>query len=104
MFLDKTKIVDKVGNPILVSGVVVFYYCDTKKVAIDIQNPWSYISNASQAVLKQIVSKYPFEAQREGQLSLRLHSREIAREITKALANDLNPSGVAVGNPGDGWF
>jgi len=91
-----TKIVDKIGNPLMVSGIVVFYYSDTKKIAIDIRDPYPYVANAAQAVLKKVVSKYPFESTRQGQLCLRLHSKQIAKDLTSSLQQDLNSAGVTV--------
>jgi len=91
-----TKIVDKIGNPLLVSGIVVFYYSDSKKIAIEIRDPYSYVANAAQAVLKKVVSKYPFESTRQGQLCLRLHSKQIGKDLTSSLSDDLQSAGVKV--------
>lgn len=42
------------GNPLLVSGIVVFYFSDSKKIAIEIRDPLAYVANAAQAVLKKV--------------------------------------------------
>jgi len=91
-----TKIVDKLGNPLLVSGIVVFYYSDTKKIAIEIRDPFPYVANAAQAVLKKVVSKYPFESAKQGQMCLRLNSKQISKDLTTTLSQDLQHAGVTV--------
>lgn len=36
------------------SGIVVFYFSDSKKIAIEIRDPHAYVANAAQAVLKKV--------------------------------------------------
>jgi len=59
--LPNTKVIDYNGNPLIVSGVVVYSWSDTKKAALDIVNRELFVSNQAQAVLKSIVSQYPYE-------------------------------------------
>eukprot|EP01127_Copromyxa_protea_P013860 TRINITY_DN3770_c0_g1_i1.p1 TRINITY_DN3770_c0_g1~~TRINITY_DN3770_c0_g1_i1.p1 ORF type:complete len:256 (-),score=43.38 TRINITY_DN3770_c0_g1_i1:42-809(-) len=94
--LHPTKIVDKTGTPLMVSGIVVYYFSDPKKIALEIRDPIQYVSNAAQAILKGVVSKYPFESTRPGQLSLRLNSRQIAKDLATSLNADLNDAGIHV--------
>jgi len=61
MDLPNTKVIDFNGNPIIVSGVVVFHWSDTTKAALDVVNREQFVSNQAQAVLKSIVSQYPYE-------------------------------------------
>jgi len=96
IYLPATKIIDKTGNPLLVGGIVVFYYSDSKKIALEIQNPVVYVSNAAQAVLKKVVSRYPFEATRQGQYCLRLNTKQISKDLTNSLSEDLSSAGISV--------
>lgn len=75
---------------------MTFYFSDAKKIALEIADPVQYITNASQAILKKVVSRYPFESKKEGQLCLRLHSRQISHDLTNSLSHDLKPAGVSV--------
>jgi len=59
--LPNTKVIDLNGNPLIVSGVVVYYWSDTRKAALDIAAREMFVSNQAQAVLKSIVSQYPYE-------------------------------------------
>jgi len=59
--LPSMKVIDKLGNPILISGVLVYNFVNTKRAAIDVNNPDEFVRNQAQAVVKQIVSQYPYE-------------------------------------------
>jgi len=74
----------------------VYHFFDTKKVSLDIANPAQFVSNAAQAILKKVVSKYPFESKRAGQLCLRLNSKQISHDLTTSLAEDLKDHGIAI--------
>jgi len=56
-----TKVIDKDGNPVMVSGVVFYHFRDTKKAALDILDKQTFVSDQAAAVLKQIVSHYPYD-------------------------------------------
>jgi len=59
--IHKTKVIDKDGNPVLVSGVVFYHFEDTRKAALDIFDRQTFVSDQAAAVMKQIVSQYPYE-------------------------------------------
>jgi len=61
MELPHTKVIDKNGNPVMVSGVVFYYYRNTRKVALDVLQPEIFVRDQASAVMKQIVSQYPYE-------------------------------------------
>jgi len=61
MELPHTKVIDKNGNPVMVSGVVFYYYRNTRKVALDVLTPEAFVRDQASAVMKQIVSQYPYE-------------------------------------------
>jgi len=56
-----TKIIDANGSPLLVSGVVIYYFHDTRRAALDMLNRDSFVRDQASAVLKQIVGSYPYE-------------------------------------------
>jgi len=59
--LPNTKVIDRDGNPVMVSGVVFYHFKDTKKAAIDILDRQTFVSDQAAAVMKQIVSHYPYD-------------------------------------------
>lgn len=61
MELPHTKVIDKNGNPVMVSGVVFYFYRNTRKAALDVLLPETFVRDQASAVMKQIVSQYPYE-------------------------------------------
>jgi len=85
--LPVTKVVDKNGNPLLISGIVVYHYVDTKKSVLDVENAHHFITNQAQAVMKQIVSQYPYENLLEDEhgACLKTEASEIGQTFVKSL-------------------
>jgi len=90
------KIVDKTGNPLNVSGIVVFCIQHSKKAAIDVKNPREFTLNAAQTVLKTVVSRHPYEATKPGQMCLKSNASQISQEMVQLLQQDVNVAGVKV--------
>jgi len=96
LHLPVTKIVDKTGNPLNVSGIVVFYNQDCKKSAIDVSDPREFTSNAAQTVLKTVVGRHPYEAVKPGQMCLKANAKEIGQEMVQLLQRDVVVAGVKI--------
>jgi len=94
--LPATKIVDKSGNPLIVSGIVVFWNENSKRAAIDIQNTWDFTCNAAQAVLKAVVSRHPYESDKEKELCLKTHGKQIGKQMVELLQKDVDSAGVKI--------
>jgi len=95
--LPVTKVVDRNGNPLLVSGIVVFQYVNTKRAALDIENANTFVRDQSQAVMKQIVSEYPYETHEgdEG-ACLKTEATEIGSRLVEVLQKKVNIAGAKV--------
>lgn len=98
--LPNSKVVDKNGNPLIVSGIVCWHVANAKRAAIDVQNVNLYVQNEAQAVLKKIVSMYPYEAHdeegKEHHLSLKVEASEIQKQMAKMLHRQVKPSGARI--------
>lgn len=96
--LPNVKILDVNGNPLHVSGIVVFSFERTKRVAIDMQNATSYVENQSLAVLKQVVSRYPYEHWDDGHHEdcLKTSGDKIQGELVRALQKQVSIAGAKV--------
>jgi hypothetical protein len=53
-----TKILDKNGNPLLVSAIIVYHIVNTKRAALDVKDSAQFVRLQAMAVLKRIVSQY----------------------------------------------
>jgi len=92
--LPVTKIVDKAGNPLNVSGIVVFWIENTKRAALDVSDPKEFTCNAAQAVLKAVVANHPYEADRA--LCLKTNAKQIGKEMVIRLQKDVTEAGVRI--------
>jgi len=94
--LPPTKIVDKSGNPLIVSGIVVFWNENSKRAAIDIRNTREFTGNAAQAVLKSVVARHPYESEKHNELCLKTHGKQIGKQMVDQLQNDVVSAGVKI--------
>jgi len=96
--LPTTKVVDKNGNPLLISGIVVYRFVNTKRCAIDVQDAAFFVSNQAQAVMKQIVSQYPYEilGDEEHGACLKTEAAEIGSKFVKLLQTKVKLAGAKV--------
>jgi len=90
--LPNIKVVDRNGNPLVVSGIVVYQFDNIKKSKIDFQDSSTFVRNQSQATLKRIASRYPYEVE---ETSEELCFSRNADEIT-SLAREILQKQVAI--------
>jgi len=91
-----TKIVDKTGNPLHVSGIVVFSFLNSKKCAIDVTDPHNFTLNSAQTVLKIVCGRHPYATSKPGQLCLKSNASQISRELADCLQKDVQVAGVII--------
>lgn len=92
--LHKSVVADGNGNPILIGAVVTYEYRDTKKTALDVENPHEFVMSQAQAVLKRIAAKYPYEAA-EGH-NLKGEADEIGVELVAHLQEQVARAGAVI--------
>lgn len=98
MDLPNQKIVDKRGNPLYVSAVITYQVLNARKSVLEVTDVRSYVIAQAQAILKQHVSKYPFECMDadDNQLSLRKDGRKIERNMIADLQRSVEKTGVKI--------
>jgi regulator of protease activity HflC (stomatin/prohibitin superfamily) len=94
--LPTTKIVDKNGNPLLVSGLISYKVVNSYKAAIDVQNYAQFIMQQGTAVLKNVVSRYPYEDTELDDVSLKGEQNIITKELMQELQALVNVAGLEV--------
>jgi len=96
--LPNIKVVDKNGNPLDISGIVVYHFENVKKSNIDFQNASLFIKNQSQATLKRIASRYPYEVEETDKehLCLSKHGDEISTKAREVLQKQVGIAGVVI--------
>lgn len=93
--LKTTKIIDKKGNPIMVSAIVIMRVQNLIRSTLEVQNVQAYVQNAATAVMKQVASKYAYETP-DNSISLKTHAAEIGQEMVVLLQEKVNTVGTLI--------
>lgn len=94
--LKKVKVIDKKGNPLLLSAIVVYRVEDPIKASLEVQSVVTYIRSMGEAVLKQIAALYPYESTNDGEPSLKTEATHIAQIMVKRLQMKTTACGTVI--------
>ena len=94
--LPVTTVVERSGNPIQVSCVVVYRIVDAQRAVLDVQQYHQFISSQASTVLKTVCARYPYEARVANEPSLKHESDEILRALTDELGRLVHNAGLEV--------
>jgi len=95
--LPNIKVVDKNGNPVNVSGIVVYHFVNIKRSNIDFKDSQNFVKNQSLATLKRIASRYPYEVdENDEKLCLSRNSTEITLKAKEILQRQVAIAGVSI--------
>jgi regulator of protease activity HflC (stomatin/prohibitin superfamily) len=91
-----TTVVERNGNPIQISAVVLYRVEDTYKAAIDVEDYKQFIEDLSGAVVKRVSSTFPYESPDKSEPCLKVETDEVANAYVKELQEAVSPSGIRV--------
>lgn len=92
----KLKVNDIDGNPIEIAAVVVFKVVDTAKASFDVDQYEEFVEIQSEAALRHVATKYPYDNFEVDGISLRGHAEEVALELSREVQERLALAGVEV--------
>jgi len=93
--LPKTSVVDKNGNPLIVSAVVVYHFINTKRAVLDVQNPIAFVQTQGETTLKQIISRFPYETLDDSPC-LKTEAEHIGQQLCGMLQEKVEVAGARV--------
>ncbi len=93
---EKLKVNDLRGNPTDIAAVVVWRVHNTAQATFDIQDYNNYVHIQSEAALRHLASRYPYDAAGDNELSLRGSMDEVSRALAEELQERLGKAGVIV--------
>jgi regulator of protease activity HflC (stomatin/prohibitin superfamily) len=93
--LPTSKILDINGNPVIVSAIITYVVHDPKKAALDVTNTSDYIKTQGLAVLKSVVSRFPYESH-DNTPSLKSDVGNISLEMSKELQEKADFAGCTI--------
>jgi len=88
---ERVKVNDKMGNPILISAILVWRVSDTFQAAFEVDDYEQFVRIQSDAAVRILASKYPYDNFDDGQLEVTLRSgldqvnNDLESEITERL-------------------
>lgn len=93
---DKLKVNDQRGNPTEIAAVVVWRVENTAQAVFDVDDYSNYVHIQSEAALRHLASRYPYDASGEQELSLRGSMDEVSQALQRELQDRLAKAGVIV--------
>ncbi|MEM6963407.1 MAG: SPFH domain-containing protein [Bacteroidota bacterium] len=84
---ERVKVNDKMGNPILISSILVWRVKDTYKAAFDVDDYESFVIVQSDAAVRNLASRYPYDNFDDDQVEITLRSG--LDEVNEALEEEL---------------
>jgi regulator of protease activity HflC (stomatin/prohibitin superfamily) len=96
---EKQKINDLLGNPIIISIIVIWRVVDTAKAVFNVDNYFEFLSVQSDSALRNIVRKYPYDSTDDvsgHEKSLRGSSQEIAENLRNEIQEKVLSAGLEI--------
>ncbi|HPF01059.1 MAG: SPFH domain-containing protein [Bacteroidales bacterium] len=95
---ESLKVNDKMGNPIIISVVMVWRIRDTYKAAFEVDNYEIFVKTQTEAAVRKLAHTYPYDTFDDAQeeISLRGGGDEINAELEREISERLAIAGVEV--------
>ncbi len=92
----KLKVNDSESNPIEIAAVVVWRVVDTAEAFFEVDDYENYVHVQSESALRNLATDYPYDAHREGDVSLATHTSQISEQLREEVQDRLEKAGVEV--------
>jgi regulator of protease activity HflC (stomatin/prohibitin superfamily) len=90
------KVNDTDGNPIEIAAVVVWKVVDTAEACFEVDDFENYVKVQSEAAVRNLATRYPYDAHDEHQTSLRGSTADVAGDLKHEIHDRLAKAGVEV--------
>ncbi len=92
----RLKVNDTDGNPIEIAAVVVWKVVDTAEAVFEVDDYENYVKVQSEAAVRNLATRYPYDAHDDEQISLRGSTAEVAKDLKHEIQERLSKAGVEV--------
>lgn len=97
---ERLKVNDKLGNPIMISTILVWKVTNTHKAAFDVDNYENFVRVQTDAAVRKLASMYPYDNfADEGHtedITLRSSVNEVSEALEKEIEERLSIAGIEV--------
>src|SRR4029079_2290914 len=77
----RLKVNDSDGNPIEIAAVVVWRVVDTAEALFEVDSYENYVKVQSEAAVRNLATRYPYDAHQDHEISLRGSTAAVAVEL-----------------------
>ncbi|MBL1431651.1 MAG: SPFH domain-containing protein [Robiginitomaculum sp.] len=92
----RLKVNDQNGSPIEIAAIVVWEVNDSAEAVFNVDAYESFVQIQSEAAIRSMASIYPYDPQKEGDVSLRSHPLEISEKMRSEIQARLTKAGINV--------
>jgi regulator of protease activity HflC (stomatin/prohibitin superfamily) len=93
---EKLKVNDADGNPVEIAAVVVWRVVDTAEATFEVDDYEHYVRVQSEAAVRNLATRYPYDAHDDALVSLRSNASEVAEDLKTEIHARLSKAGVRV--------
>jgi len=96
---DRVKVNDKLGNPIMISVILVWKVSDTFKAAFEVDDYQHFVRVQTDAAVRKMAGSYPYDDWEDSddyKITLRSGMSEVNDALEKELAERLEMAGIEV--------
>jgi regulator of protease activity HflC (stomatin/prohibitin superfamily) len=97
---ERLKVNDKLGNPIMISTILVWRVTDTYKAAFDVDDYKNFVRVQTDAAVRKLASMYPYDNFAdegiEEDITLRSSVNEVSEALEKEIQERLKMAGIEV--------
>jgi hypothetical protein len=90
----RLKVNDTDGNPIEIAAVVVWRVVDTAEAVFEVDDYENYVKVQSEAAVRNLATRYPYDAHDDEQVSLRGSTAVVAKDLKHEIQERLSKAGV----------
>jgi regulator of protease activity HflC (stomatin/prohibitin superfamily) len=90
------KVNDTDGNPVEIAAVVVWRVVDTAEACFEVDDFENYVKVQSEAAVRNLATRYPYDTHEEHKVSLRGSTAEVAKDLKHEIQERLAKAGVEV--------
>lgn len=91
-----SKVNDRDGNPIEISAVVAWKVVDTAKASFEVIDFEDYVEIQSDAALRNLATRHPYDSPGDAEVSLRRSTDEISSQLRDDIQDRLEKAGVLI--------
>ncbi|MBE7691434.1 SPFH domain-containing protein [Tenacibaculum finnmarkense] len=97
---ERLKVNDKLGNPVMISTILVWRVTETYKAAFDVDNYENFVRVQTDAAVRKLASMYPYDnfadEGHEEDITLRSSVNEVSQALEKEVEERLAIAGIEV--------